>query len=80
VHQVLPTSHVLVSRIRKSCSRLSLDLLSNGHSFIIQVITNTVNVVSTIPGLYLVEKMGRRGLLLLGAIGVSTLQQDIRPY
>jgi MFS transporter, SP family, sugar:H+ symporter len=39
--------------------------------FIIQVITNTVNVVSTFPGLYLVEKMGRRNLLLMGAIGRS---------
>lgn len=39
------------------------------NPFIIQVITNCVNVVSTFPGLYLVEKMGRRNLLLLGAIG-----------
>lgn len=39
------------------------------NPFIISVITNTVNVVSTFPGLYLVEKMGRRNLLLMGAIG-----------
>ncbi|KAL9530268.1 Major facilitator-type transporter [Sphaerulina musiva] len=42
--------------------------------FTIQVITNVVNVVSTLPGLYLVEKMGRRGLLLFGAIGMCTAQ------
>jgi MFS transporter, SP family, sugar:H+ symporter len=42
--------------------------------FIIQVITNTVNVVSTLPGLYLVEKLGRRGLLLLGAVGMTVSQ------
>ena len=33
-----------------------------------------VNVVSTLPGLYLVEKMGRRGLLLMGAIGMCAAQ------
>ncbi|KAF7503027.1 hypothetical protein GJ744_004703 [Endocarpon pusillum] len=44
------------------------------NPFIIQVITNTVNVVSTLPGLYLVEKLGRRGLLLLGAIGMCVCQ------
>jgi len=42
--------------------------------FTIQVITNTVNVVSTLPGLYLVEKMGRRNLLLLGGIGMAASQ------
>ncbi|KAF2756000.1 general substrate transporter [Pseudovirgaria hyperparasitica] len=44
------------------------------NSFIIQVITNSVNVVSTFPGLYLVEKMGRRNLLLMGAIGMCVCQ------
>jgi sugar porter (SP) family MFS transporter len=42
--------------------------------FIIQVITNSVNVASTFPGLYLVEKMGRRNLLLMGAIGMCVCQ------
>jgi MFS family permease len=42
--------------------------------FTIQVITNVVNVVSTVPGLYLVEKMGRRNLLLMGAIGMCVCQ------
>ena len=44
------------------------------NPFIIQVITNSVNVVSTLPGLYLVEKLGRRGLLLMGAIGMCVCQ------
>lgn len=44
------------------------------NPFTIQVITNTVNVVTTLPGLYLVEKLGRRGLLLLGAVGMTVSQ------
>ncbi|KAF2012811.1 glucose transporter-like protein [Aaosphaeria arxii CBS 175.79] len=44
------------------------------NPFIIQVVTNSVNVVTTLPGLWLVEKMGRRNLLLMGAIGMSVCQ------
>jgi SP family sugar:H+ symporter-like MFS transporter len=44
------------------------------NPFIIQVITNSVNVASTFPGLYLVERMGRRGLLMMGAIGMCVCQ------
>jgi MFS transporter, SP family, sugar:H+ symporter len=44
------------------------------NPFIIQVITNTVNVVSTFPGLWMVEKLGRRNLLLLGAVGMCVCQ------
>lgn len=39
------------------------------NPFIISVITDVVNVSSTVPGLYLVEKWGRRPLLMFGAIG-----------
>lgn len=46
--------------------------ISNG--FVISMITNVVNVVSTFPGLYLVEKWGRRPLLLFGAIGMFVCQ------
>ncbi|KAI9668799.1 MAG: High-affinity glucose transporter rgt2 [Alyxoria varia] len=43
-------------------------------SFIITVITSCVNVASTFPGLYLVEKWGRRNLLMFGAIGMFVCQ------
>ncbi|KAL8708771.1 MAG: hypothetical protein Q9220_006413 [cf. Caloplaca sp. 1 TL-2023] len=49
--------------------------ISNG--FTVTVITNVVNVCSTFPGLYLVEKWGRRPLLLLGAIGMFVCQYII---
>ncbi|KAF2181701.1 glucose transporter-like protein [Zopfia rhizophila CBS 207.26] len=44
------------------------------NPFTIQVITNAVNIASTFPGLYMVEKLGRRNLLLLGAIGMCVCQ------
>ncbi|KIW58165.1 hypothetical protein PV05_02712 [Exophiala xenobiotica] len=44
------------------------------NPFIISVITDVVNVSSTVPGLWLVERWGRRPLLLFGAIGMSVCQ------
>ncbi|KAI9737387.1 MAG: High-affinity glucose transporter rgt2 [Cirrosporium novae-zelandiae] len=44
------------------------------NSYIIQVIMNVVNVVSTLPGLWMVEKWGRRPVLLFGAIGMAISQ------
>ncbi|TQS32573.1 hypothetical protein Golomagni_07107, partial [Golovinomyces magnicellulatus] len=44
------------------------------NPFIIQMITSTINVVSTIPGLYATDKWGRRPLLLFGAIGMAVSQ------
>lgn len=41
------------------------------NEFLISLITNIVNVVSTIPGIFLVELAGRRNLLLYGAMGMS---------
>lgn len=38
------------------------------------MIVNVVNVCSTFPGLYLVEKWGRRPLLLFGAVGMFICQ------
>ncbi|KAI8964263.1 hexose transporter [Daldinia sp. FL1419] len=42
--------------------------------FTIQVITSCINVVSTIPGLWAVDKFGRRPLLLWGAVGMCISQ------
>jgi MFS family permease len=44
------------------------------NEFIISLITNCVNVASTIPGLYAIDKWGRRPVLLLGAIGMCISQ------
>lgn len=43
-------------------------------SFVIQVITSCVNVGSTIPGLFAIDKWGRRPLLLWGAVGMCVSQ------
>ena len=42
-----------------------------GNPFLISLTTNLVNVISTIPGLILVERWGRRPILLFGAIGMT---------
>lgn len=42
--------------------------------YIIAVITNVVNVVSTVPGMFLVESLGRRRLLMMGAGGMAVCQ------
>lgn len=44
------------------------------NSFVISMITSAVNVGSTIPGLYAIDKFGRRPLLLIGAIGMCISQ------
>ncbi|KAI9835753.1 MAG: hypothetical protein M1819_001932 [Sarea resinae] len=44
------------------------------NSFVISMITSSINVASTLPGLYLVEKWGRRPLLLFGAAGMAVCQ------
>ncbi|ORY57178.1 general substrate transporter [Pseudomassariella vexata] len=41
------------------------------NPFLISLITNIINVVSTIPGLFVVETWGRRNLLLVGSIGMA---------
>jgi len=50
------------------------------NPFIISVITDVVNVSSTIPGLYLVEKWGRRPLLMFGAIGTKRHIDQEKPH
>lgn len=44
------------------------------NPFTVSLITSCVNVGSTFPGLYMVEKWGRRPLLLFGAIGMAVCQ------
>ncbi|KKA16360.1 MFS monosaccharide transporter [Rasamsonia emersonii CBS 393.64] len=44
------------------------------NSFVITLITSIINVASTFPGLYMVEKWGRRPLLLFGAVGMCVSQ------
>ncbi|OAP60978.1 hypothetical protein AYL99_05982 [Fonsecaea erecta] len=44
------------------------------NAFTISVIVNVVSVCTTLPGLYLVEKWGRRPLLLFGAAGMAMCQ------
>jgi len=44
------------------------------NPFIISMITSAVNVSSTLPGLYAIDKWGRRPLLLWGAIGMCVSQ------
>ncbi|KAK5072994.1 Plasma membrane low glucose sensor [Lithohypha guttulata] len=44
------------------------------NPFIVTMITSVVNVLSTIPGLWLVEVWGRRSLLMFGAVGMSFCQ------
>ena len=42
--------------------------LPGSNPFIFSVISNVVNVVSTIPGMYMMERVGRRNLLIWGAV------------
>lgn len=43
-------------------------------AFILAVITNVINTCSTFPGLYAVDRFGRRPLLFWGAIGMGVSQ------
>lgn len=42
--------------------------------FVISMITSAINVGSTIPGMYAIDKWGRRPLLLWGAVGMCVSQ------
>ncbi|RAL68009.1 hypothetical protein DID88_008733 [Monilinia fructigena] len=45
--------------------------------FVTSMITSSVNVFSTLPGLYLVEAWGRHRLLLFGALGMFACQMIV---
>lgn len=53
---------------------LQIILTSSLDSFVVSMITCGVNVTSTLPGLWMVEKWGRRNLLLFGAVGMAVSQ------
>ncbi|PPQ74287.1 hypothetical protein CVT26_003885 [Gymnopilus dilepis] len=40
------------------------------NAFVISIVTSTVNMVMTIPGMWGVDRFGRRRLLIVGAIGM----------
>ncbi|KAM0549528.1 hypothetical protein ACHAPJ_009344 [Fusarium lateritium] len=42
--------------------------------FVISMITSAINVASTVPGMYAIDKWGRRPMLLYGAIGMTIAQ------
>ncbi|PMD57105.1 putative glucose transporter rco-3 [Hyaloscypha bicolor E] len=44
------------------------------NAFVISMITSSVNTASTLPGLYAIDKWGRRPLLFWGAIGMTVSQ------
>ncbi|KAK8162688.1 general substrate transporter [Phyllosticta citrichinensis] len=44
------------------------------NPFTITMITSCINVVTTLPGLWMIESWGRRKLLLMGAIGMAFCQ------
>ncbi|KAI0473853.1 general substrate transporter [Xylariaceae sp. FL0804] len=45
-----------------------------GSAFRVSLILTVINVVSTVPGLFVVESWGRRKLLIVGAIGMAVCQ------
>lgn len=45
-----------------------------GNAFAITMITNSVNMLATIPGLLMIERWGRRPLLLFGGVGMAISQ------
>jgi sugar porter (SP) family MFS transporter len=47
------------------------------NPFLISIATSTVNVGMTIPGIWGVEKFGRRRLLLVGAVGMTVCEYII---
>ncbi|KAK0735028.1 general substrate transporter [Lasiosphaeria miniovina] len=48
--------------------------------FSISLIMQVINVVSTLPGLFVVESLGRRRLLMSGAVGMAICQLFIASY
>ncbi|CAF1459277.1 unnamed protein product [Adineta ricciae] len=47
------------------------------HPFLLTIIINLVNVIMTIPGLLLIDLLGRRKLLIIGACGMCLCEYSI---
>ncbi|KAI0151553.1 general substrate transporter [Xylariaceae sp. FL1272] len=50
------------------------------NPFLISLVLNVINVVSTVPGLFVVETWGRRKLLIVGSIGMAICQLIIGAF
>ncbi|KAI0198388.1 general substrate transporter [Astrocystis sublimbata] len=50
------------------------------NPFTISLVLNIINVVSTVPGLFVVETWGRRKLLIVGSIGMAISQLVIAAF
>ncbi|KAI0452832.1 general substrate transporter [Xylaria acuta] len=50
------------------------------NPFTISLVLNIINVVSTVPGLFVVESWGRRRLLIVGSIGMAVSQLIIATF
>jgi len=44
------------------------------NPFLVIIVTNIINVITTIPGMWGVERFGRRRLLLVGAVGMCVCE------
>lgn len=51
-----------------------------GNSHLISLIMQIINMVSTFPGLFVVESWGRRRLLIVGSVGMAICQLLIASY
>ncbi|TGO44119.1 hypothetical protein BOTNAR_0934g00020 [Botryotinia narcissicola] len=70
--------NTLGKRLLTCCCLQALQQLTGiKEPFVTSMITSSVNVFSTLPGLYLVEAWGRRRLLMFGALGMFACQMIV---
>lgn len=49
----------------------ALGLEGAGGSVAFVLVNNAINIIATLPGLYLIEKFGRRWLMIVGGVGIA---------